>query len=102
MNHAVLTLSKAEIETLTLLVENGPIWAGDMPSGEVGRSLRKYNLAVSILVNGEDGYTAATAMGSSLYRQYYGTALGGAADTVAEAMAMRLPQRLISRVSSIS
>lgn len=87
--------SGAEIDTLIALVEHGPLWDGDVPS-KCGRDdLIKDGLAVRILVNSEDGYTAATYRGRDAYKERYGTSLGGVADTVAEARANRLAMRAI-------
>ena len=84
-----------EINTLVALVESGPLPDGDIPSKTGRDCLIESGLAVRILVNGEDGYTAATYKGRDAYKEYYGTALGGSADTVAEAKANRLAMKFL-------
>jgi len=85
----------AEIDTLVALVERGPLWDGDVPS-KVGRdSLIDAGLAVRVVVSGQDGYTAATYRGRDAYKEHFGTALGGVADTLAEAKASRIARRAI-------
>lgn len=51
---------KAVIETLCKLVENGPVHDGDIPSKEARGHLFLWELAVRVLVKGEQGFTAAT------------------------------------------
>jgi hypothetical protein len=79
----------ADIDSLIALVEHGPLWDGDVPSKSGRDALIDKGLAVRVLVNGCDGYTAATYAGRNAYMQRYGTSLGGTVDTVAEAMANR-------------
>ena len=40
-------------------------------------------LAVRVVVKGEDGWQAATYAGRDAYKSYFGTSLGGPADTIA-------------------
>jgi len=92
-------MTGAEIDTLIALVERGPLWDGDVPSKWGRDDLIDKGLAVRIVVNGADGYTAATYKGRDAYMQHFGTSLGGGADTIAEARANRLAQRVIRSAS---
>ena len=92
-------MTGAEIDTLVALVERGPLWDGDLPS-KVGRSdLRERGYAAMVVVNGQDGYTAATYAGRDAYKAHFGSALGGEADTIAEARANRAARNAIYSVS---
>jgi hypothetical protein len=76
------------LDTLVALVEQGPVWAGDVPS-KIGRDeLIALGLAFPTLVKGEDGYTGITYRGRNLYCYYFGKS-----DTVREAKAYRLARR---------
>lgn len=90
-------MTGAEIDTLVGLVERGPLWDGDIPSKADRDSLIEQGLAIRVVVNGEDGWTAATYQGRDAYKQHFGTALGGSADTVAEAKANRLTRNAIAK-----
>lgn len=88
-------MTGAEIDTLIALVEQGPLWDGDVPS-KVGRdNLIERGLACRVIVAGNDGFTAATYLGRDTYREHFGTALGGKADTIAEARANRIARRAV-------
>lgn len=87
----------AEIDTLVALVETGPLWDGDVPSKSGRDDLIDKGYAVRVLVNGQDGHTAATYRGRDAYKQHFGTSLGGVADTVAEAKANRIAMRAAIR-----
>jgi len=89
------SLSGAEVDTLVALIENGPLWDGDVPSKQGRDNLIKKGYAVRIVVGGEDGHCAATYAGRDAYKKRYGTSLGGSADTIAEAKANRLANRAI-------
>lgn len=88
-------LTGAEIDTLAALVEHGPLWDGEVPSKSGRDDLIDRGFAVRVMVKGEDGHTAATYAGRDAYKHHFGTALGGEADTVAEAKANRLARRAI-------
>lgn len=88
--------SGAELDTLIALVERGPLDPGDLPSKAGRTALLDRGYAVMVLVNGQDGFTAATYKGRDAYTAHFGTSLGGQADTVAEAKANRIAQRAIS------
>lgn len=91
-------LSCDAVDTLVALVEHGPLWDGDVPSKSGRDKLITAGLAIRVVVKGEDGYTAATYQGRDAYKKEFGTALGGGADTVAEAKANRLTQRVLRNV----
>ncbi len=87
--------SGACIDTLVALVENGPLLDGDVPSKAGRNDLIEMGLAVRVVVKLEDGFTAATYAGRDVYKQLFGTSLGGDADTMAEARANRIAKRVI-------
>lgn len=91
-----LEFTGAEIDTLIALIERGPLQHGYEPSKSARDSLIERGLAVSIVCKLEDGWTAATLAGRNAYKARYGTALGGAADTMREAKAMRLTKQAIN------
>lgn len=79
------------LDTLTALVENGPLWDGDVPSKAGRDELLATGYAARVLVKGEDGFTAATYKGRNLYNQHWG------GNTVAESKANRQAHRAILR-----
>lgn len=83
------------IDTLVALVERGPLWDGDVPSKVERDNLVAGGLAQRVVVKGEDGYTAATYAGRDFYKAHFGTALGGQADTIAEARANRIAKQAV-------
>lgn len=85
-------LTGAELDTLVALVERGPLDDGDVPSKSGRNSLLDRGLAVRVVVNGQDGYTAATYDGRDAYTQRYG------ADTMREAMQNRQDKRNVVAV----
>lgn len=54
-------------DTLYALVERGPIEDGDIPSKSGRNDLIEHGYAVNVIVNGQHGYTAATALGAQFY-----------------------------------
>lgn len=92
-------LTPLEVDTLTALVENGPLWAGDLPDDRSASSLIGRGMATRTLVKMEEGYTAVTPRGRDAYCRIFGTSLGGAADSVAEAYANRLAQAATARAA---
>ena len=76
-------LSGAEIDTLIALVEQGPLWDGDVPSKSGRNSLLERGYACKIVVRGEDGYQAATYSGRDAYNRLFG------GNTMSESMAIR-------------
>lgn len=88
----------AELDTLIALVERGPLDDGDVPSKAGRNSLIERGFATKIVVNAQDGYNAATYLGRDAYMLYFGTALGGQADSIAEARANRLALRTIKKL----
>jgi hypothetical protein len=86
-------LTGAEIETLTALVEVGPLWDGDVPSKSGRDSLTEKGYAVRVIVKLEDGYTAATYPGRDAYKKHFGNQ-----DTMREAEAFRQAARALNNV----
>jgi hypothetical protein len=93
-------MTGAEIDTLVALVESGPLWDGDVPSKSGRDSLIATGLAVRVVVRGEDGHTAATYAGRDAYKAHFGTAMGGAADTISEARASRIARRALASLAT--
>lgn len=89
-------LTGAEIDTLVALIEHGPLTDGCEPSKSGRNSLIERGLAVRIIRSLEDGWTAATYAGRDAYKEYFGTAMGGQADTMKEARASRLARRALN------
>jgi hypothetical protein len=88
-------ISGAQLDTLTALVERGPVDAGDIPSKSGRSDLIKEGFAVAVLVKGEQGFAAATYEGSRLYCECYGNST-----TIAEATAYRIANREIGKIIS--
>lgn len=84
--------SGAQLDTLVALIERGPLDDGDVPSKSGRDDLIERGLAVRIVVKMEDGFTAANYAGKQAYKAYFGTSLGGQADTLTEARANRLAE----------
>lgn len=74
------------VDTLVALIENGPLWDGDVPSKSGRNGLIESGCAVRVISKGEDGYTAATYLGRELYKAHFG------GDTLNEAIANRKKQ----------
>jgi len=90
-----MMMTGAEKDTLIALVEQGPLWDGDVPS-KVGRdSLIAQGLAVRVVVKGEDGWQAATYAGRDEYKALY-PGPEGPADTMREARLNRAMRRAIN------
>ena len=64
-------LTAAEKDTLIALVEQGPLWDGDVPSKQGRDSLVRRGLAAKVIVKGEDGWQAATYAGREAYKALY-------------------------------
>ena len=62
-------LSNAEREQLGQLLYKGPVWDGSVISKSDRNTLIGYGLATRCCFMGEDGYTAATYLGGSVYRR---------------------------------
>jgi hypothetical protein len=79
-----INLTSGEKDTLVALVEYGPLWDGDVPS-KVGRdSLLQKDLAIRVVVKGEDGWQAATYKGRDMYMALF-PGPDGPANTINEA-----------------
>lgn len=91
-------MTGAEKDTLIALVEQGPLWDGDAPSKTGRDALIAQGLAVRVVVNGEDGWQAATYAGRDAYKALY-PGPDGAADTIKEAKVNRTMRRAIKSAS---
>lgn len=98
MNTNKALLTGAEKDTLIALVEQGPLWDGDVPSKQGRDSLVERGLAVKIVVKGEDGWQAATYSGRDTYKLLY-PGPDGIADTIAQAKINRRVRQTIARAS---
>ena len=87
-------MTGAEKDTLIALVEQGPLWDGDVPSKHGRDLLLEQGLAVRVVVKGEDGWQAATYAGRDAYKELF-PGPDGAADTIKEAKSNRLTRRAI-------
>ncbi len=59
-------------DTIIALVENGPLFDGDVPSKHARDSLIEGGYVCRVIMEGEDGYNAATHKGGALYKQMVG------------------------------
>jgi hypothetical protein len=91
-------MTGSEKDTLIALVEQGPLWDGDVPSKQGRDALVQQGLAVRVVVKGEDGWQAATYAGRDAYKALY-PGPDGPADTIAEATVNRQTRRAISSAS---
>lgn len=83
------TLAGAALDTLIALVENGPLWDGDLPSKSGRYELLELGMAVRIVVKGEDGYQAATIEGARAYCLHFGE------ERISDAKAARIARRSV-------
>ncbi|MCU1114361.1 hypothetical protein [Stenotrophomonas maltophilia] len=83
-------LSGAALDTLIALVEEGPLWDGDLPSKRGRTELLDLGMAVCIVVKGQDGYQAATYAGRVAYCAHFGE------ERMADAKAARVAGRAIT------
>lgn len=88
-------MTGAEIDTLIALVENGPLWDGEVPSKSGRDILIQKGLAVRVVVQLQDGYTAATCAGRDAYKDRY-----GGEGTMKEAKAFRQALGAINSASA--
>jgi hypothetical protein len=85
-------------DTLFKLVSKGPLEAGDVPSKSGLGDLIQHRLAIPILVNGQDGYYAATHLGRDFFINHYPNSPNGDQRTsLAEAIAQCIAIRVINR-----
>ena len=91
-------LTGSEMDTLIALVEQGPLWDGDVPSKQGRDSLVQRGLAAKVVVKGEDGWQAATYAGRDAYRAPHPRP-DGPADTIKEAKVNRMTRRAINSAS---
>lgn len=71
------------VDTLIALVEEGPVYDGDLPSKTARNDLVRWGYAVKVIVKGEDGFQAATVDAVGKYCQIFN------GNTVKEAMTNR-------------
>ena len=93
-----LKMTGAEVATLVALVEQGPLWDGDVPSKSGRDGLIQRGLAVKVVVSGQDGWQAATYAGRDAYRAHF-PGPDGPADTIQEARVTRLARLAINSAS---
>lgn len=91
-------MTGAEIDTLIALVEQGPLWDGDVPSKAARDALIAAGLAVRVVVKGEDGWQATTYVGRDAYKTLF-PGPDGPADTIKEAKVNRTVRRAINSAS---
>lgn len=92
VKRAASLLTPSEAETLTCLVEEGPLDIGSSPDREMTKSLCLQELLVMVAVKGQAGLFAAGVFGIDVYCAYYGNA-----DDIQEAMAYRKTQEAIAK-----
>jgi len=63
-----LSLDVGEIEAVQSLFESGPLFDGETISPNLMKRLLDRNLAVKIVIEGEDGYNACTHTGAWVWR----------------------------------
>lgn len=68
-------LSSAQREVLRQLLFQGPVWDGNVPSKAARDDLIGYGLATRCCFMGEQGYTAATYIAYSVFKQGKGKSL---------------------------
>jgi hypothetical protein len=83
-------LSGSLVDSLVALVEDGPLWDGNVPSKQGRDECIERGWAVRVVVKGNDGYTAATYAGRNAYNKHFG------GDTVRESHANRLRRRVVN------
>lgn len=76
-------LKSDERDTLVALIEQGPLFDGDVPSKSARNNLIEKGLAIKCPIKGEDGYQVATYVGVAVYLRLF------KADTIAEAIKNR-------------
>lgn len=68
-------LSSAQREVLRQLLFQGPVWDGNVPSKSARDDLIVHGLATRCCFLGEQGYTAATYLAYSVWKQGGGKAI---------------------------
>jgi hypothetical protein len=89
------------LDSLIALVEQGPVWDGNVPSKSGRDMLIDHGLAVRVVADTlkegwSDGYTAATYLGRDVYSFYFGQS-----GTMKQAKAYRIAQRAIYSAHAI-
>lgn len=80
-------LQGKHIDTLVGLVENGPLWCGDVPSKSARDDLIEWGYAIHTVVKGEEGHHAVTPAGVARYCKLF------EGDTVGQATQNRKDRR---------
>ena len=62
-------LTSGQREQLNQLLHQGPVWDGNVISKSDRSDLIDFKLATRVCFRGEHGYTAATYLGGSVFRQ---------------------------------
>ena len=76
-------LTSGQLDTLIAMVENGPLFDGDVPSKVARDELMDNGYAVKVACKGEASHNAANDKGCTLYAKHFGC------DTISEAMKKR-------------
>jgi hypothetical protein len=92
----MLDANGGALDTLIGLIERGPLGAGDVPSKQGRATLYEYGLAASVVVDGEDGYAAATQAGVAAFCHRYGA--GTLTEAIAARKASRRPAQMVRYV----
>jgi hypothetical protein len=74
-------LNSTQREVLKQLLFQGPVWDGNVPSKQARDALITYGLATRCCFMGEQGYTAATYIAYSVFKQGKGEPLPKKAGT---------------------
>lgn len=83
-------MNSAEKDTLIALVEQGPLWDGDIPSKQGRDALIQAGFAVRVVVKGSDGWQAATYRGRDAYKALFPNPDGSMPDLIQQAKANRM------------
>lgn len=101
MTGGTVELDGGQVDTLVALVEEGPLWDGNVPSKRARDELIERGLAVRVMVKGGDGHTAATYAGRDAYKARFPDLDGAIPDTVAQAKVNRATRRTLLGMRSL-
>jgi hypothetical protein len=90
----------ALIDTLIILIENGPCEPGDLLHTDHTQELLASGYACHVVVKLDDGWYAATMKGRDLYKRLFDTSLGGPCHTLREAYANRVAARTLKEAGT--
>lgn len=91
-------LSSAALDTLRALLERGPLGDGDVPSKSGRDELLEIGAAEKIVVNGEDGYQAATYYGRDVYQHTLLDSEGKVPTSLSKAFLAREANAAVERI----